>query len=511
MANTRNNGSTAGLYPYQERDLNILFDKIAHLANGDKILYQLPTGGGKTRIFSEIVRWYVTNYQRQAVVLTHRTELCRQTSNTLKNLGIANKIINSTVTRIAGKQPCDCYVAMVETLRNRLREGVFDASPVGLVIIDEAHYNAFRKLLDKFPDAIVIGVTATPLSSNAALPMNKTYQELVVGESIANLVDEGYLAKPTTWRYDVELNSLQTGIHGDFTIGSSDALYSSPAMQELLLHAYQSHSKNKKTLIFNNGIFTSRNVCKLFEDAGYPVMHLDNRHTSEERDTILQWFRKTKGAILTSVSILTTGFDEPTVQTVILNRATTSLTLYHQMIGRGARSLPNKKTFAIVDLGDNVERFGAWQSPLDWHLVFERPEAYIQSVQHLRTTEAHAVPPELHAKFPNSLQLTFDVQGAYQQALDAGRKPITVMMDAIRQHATICIENSNSIAGAETLADELDHEILWRVKQYGKCLGKVTKNYLEWLVTDYKSRLKVLIQQLMQRNMRQESRKQKVA
>lgn len=508
---TNNINNSTELYPYQERDLNTLFDQLTQAARGSKILYQLPTGGGKTRIFSEIAKWYLTHQQQKVVVLTHRVELSRQTSATLKKMGINTKIINSAVKRLSARTTYDCYVAMVETLRNRIKKKLFDPSDIGLVIIDEAHHNAFQKLLHRFPKAIVVGVTATPLSSNADLPMNKTYQQLIIGESIDGLIRQGYLAKPVTWRYDVELNSLKTGVYGDFTISTSDELYSSRAMLDLLLHAYETHSKHKKTLIFNNGIFTSRNVCKLFEEAGYPVKHLDNRHTPQEREDILKWFKKTKGAILTSVSILTTGFDEPTVQTVILNRATTSLTLYHQMIGRGSRRLPKKKTFNIIDLGNNIDRFGAWQSPVDWQLIFDRPEAYIESLRYQTTVETRSISADLRAKFPNTLQLSFDVQGAYHEAIDAGKKASVVIRDAIRQHAMMCIENSSSIAQALELADELDQEIQWRIKQYGKCLGKVTKNYTDWLAEDYKSRLKTLVQRFMQRQLTQGKSRRRAA
>ncbi|UYQ91213.1 DEAD/DEAH box helicase family protein [Chitinophaga horti] len=513
MRNANNTVAPTGLYPYQERDLHLLFEQLTNASGGARILYQLPTGGGKTRIFSEIAKWYIQQSRHKVMVLTHRVELCSQTATTLKKLDIKTKVINSAVKQLPKKQEHDCYVAMVETLRNRLKQGLLNPKSIGLVIIDEAHHNAFQKLLNKFPDAIVVGVTATPLSSNADLPMNKTYQQLIIGESIASLVKQGYLAKPVTWRYDVELNSLKTGIYGDFTISTSDELYSSKAMLDLLLHAYESHSKNKKTLIFNNGIFTSRAVCKMFEDAGYPVKHLDNRHAPAEREAILKWFKKTKGAILTSVSILTTGFDEPTVQTVILNRATTSLTLYHQMIGRGSRSLPKKKTFAIIDLGNNIDRFGAWQAPMDWQLIFDRPEAYIESLQYhtAQETKTVSISSELRSKFPNTLQLSFDVQEAHQRAVDAGQKSSIVIRDAIRQHALMCIENGESIAHALELADELDQEIQWRVKQYGKCLGKVTKNYTDWLIADYKSRLKTLVQKLMQRSLNSTKSKRKAA
>lgn len=489
----------ADLYPYQQRDLNKLFEKLSQISKDRHVLYQLPTGGGKTRIFSEIAKRFITDYDKSVVVLTHRTELCSQTSLTLKKLGVNNKVINSTVKRLSGKECHSCYVAMVETLKNRIKDGIINPLDVGLVIIDEAHHNSFQKLLGRFPNAYIVGVTATPFSSNAEIPMYKNYQELIVGESIQDLIKQGFLAKPINWRYDVELNSLKTGINGDFTISTSDELYSSPAMMELLLHAYEAHAKNKKTLIFNNGIFTSKNVCRFFEEAGYSIKHLDNHTSPADRADILKWFKKTNRAILTSVSILTTGFDEPSVQTVILNRATTSLTLYHQMIGRGARRLPNKKTFTIIDLGNNTDRFGEWQAPLDWQLIFERPEAFAESLHSQLAAATHLIPSDLRSKFPNSLQLNFDVQQAYQEAMDNNQKGKIVLRNAIRQHAIICMENSNTVTEALALAEELNREIEWRVKQYGKCLGKVTKNYTDWLKEDYKNKMVAIIKKIMQR------------
>jgi superfamily II DNA or RNA helicase len=487
------------LYNYQQNDINHLFDIVEKYPANHRLLYQLPTGGGKTRIFSEITNRFISRYQRKVLVLTHRIELCNQTAATLKSLGIKNKIINSAVKTLSRKEGYQCYVAMVETLKNRIKEGLINPGEIGLVIIDEAHHNSFHKLLGNFQKAGIIGVTATPFSSDINLPMRKNYDQLIVGESISSLITHGFLAKPKTWRYDVELNTLKTGLHGDFTVSTSDELYSSPAMLDLLLHAYETHSKGKKTLIFNNGIFTSKNVYKLFLDAGYAIRHLDNHTPPVERAETLKWFKKTKSAILTSVSILTTGFDEPTVQSVILNRATTSLTLYHQMIGRGSRRLPQKKSFNIIDLGNNTDRFGEWHHPVDWQQVFDHPEAFYEALHSKTEFEAHQLPSDLRAKFPNSLQITSDIQQAYQDAMDNQVKPKMVIRNSIRQHALMCADNSETIMEALTLSEELDKEINWRVKQYCKCIGKVTKNYTEWLQEDYKAKLKALLTRLMQR------------
>jgi superfamily II DNA or RNA helicase len=491
-----NTGTT--LYHYQEKDINTLFEKLEQAAVNHRLLYQLPTGGGKTVIFSEIARRFSEKFGRKVVILTHRIELCKQTATTLKGFGVKTKLITSSVKTVR-KNGNQCYVAMVETLANRIEDGHLDTDDIGLVIIDEAHHNSFNKLLDKFQNASIIGVTATPFSSDPDMPMNKSYDELIIGESIASLIEQGFLAKPASWRYDVELNTLKKESRGDFTIATSDELYSSPAMLQLLLDAYETHSKNKKTLIFNNGIFTSKNVCNKFTDAGYEIKHLDNSTSPGEREEILLWFRKTKHAILTSVSILTTGFDEPTVQTIILNRATTSLTLYHQMIGRGSRRLPKKKTFAIIDLGNNTERFGEWNATINWQEIFEHPEAYYEQVSGNSGHELHHMPSELRSKFPNSLEIGFDIQEAHRKAVANQQKPMVVIRDSIRQQAMMCIENSGTTAEALALSTELDKEIDWRVKQYTKCLGNVTKNYREWLQSEYKSRLRTLIQKLMYR------------
>ncbi|RYE35119.1 MAG: DEAD/DEAH box helicase, partial [Sphingobacteriales bacterium] len=175
----------------------------------------------------------------------------------------------------------------------------------------------------------------------------------------------------------------------------------------------------------------------------------------------------------------------------------TSLTLYHQMIGRGSRRLPQKKTFSIIDLGNNTDRFGEWNASIDWQHVFENPEAYHEGMSSKTTYQAHQLPSEMRSKFPNSIELSFDIQAAHQAAVDAGHKAKIVIRDSIRQHALMCADNSTSVKEALELTSELDKEIDWRIKQYGKCLGKVTKNYTEWLKQDYTSKLQKLVQKIM--------------
>lgn len=138
------------LYDYQINDLNRIFDVMHNSPDDYNLLYQLPTGGGKTVIFSEIVRRYIKEKNQKVVILTHRIELCKQTSNVLSGFNVKNKIINSKVKTLPDQDDYQCFVAMVETLNNRLSEQEFELKNIGLVIIDEAHYNSFRKLFKFF-------------------------------------------------------------------------------------------------------------------------------------------------------------------------------------------------------------------------------------------------------------------------------------------------------------------------------------------------------------------------
>jgi len=481
------------LYPFQENTVSNVLDELRKNGANFNLLYQLPTGGGKTVIFSDIAKTYIQEWGKKVLILTHRIELSVQTSKQLNAIGVRNKVINSEVKNLNDQEEFSCFIAMVETLNNRLNENDNFIENVGLVIVDEAHYNSFRKIFQFYETSNILGVTATPLSSNKALPLKDNYNKLLVGESISNLIENGYLANAETYSYDVNLHGLKIGTNGDFTVGSSDVLYSNYFMQEKLIFAYEEIALGHKTLIFNAGIETSRRVEESFKKLKHNIRHLDSTFSDKDRKDVLSWFRETPNAILTSVGILTTGFDEPTVKTIIINRATRSLTLYHQMIGRGSRKLPNKDTFSIIDLGNNVRRFGYWQDYINWQDAFRFPDRFLES----RVSELEDMEFEIEFEFPKGFDKildvkkleSFNIKEDYYSCMERGEKGKNCIENSLVNHFEAIKGSAKNLDHALLLQESLQDHIEHRIKHYTKCISKSTDNYFKFLFETYNRQL----------------------
>lgn len=482
------------LYPFQEKTVSIIIDDLEKNGADFNLLFQLPTGGGKTVIFSEVAKKYIEKTQKKVLILTHRIELSVQTSKQLSAIGIDNKVISSEVKNLVDEDHFQCYIAMVETLNNRLQENENFVDGVGLVIVDEAHYNSFRKIFQFYEGANILGVTATPLSSNKALPLNDHYNKLIVGESISSLISSGYLSDAETFTYDVNLHGLKIGSNGDFTVSSSEVVYGNYFMQEKLLFAYEEVAVGQKTLIFNSGIETSLRVEETFKKRGFKIRHLDSTFSDKDRKDVLLWFKNTPDAILTSVGILTTGFDEPTVETIILNRATRSLTLYHQMIGRGSRRLPSKNQFRLIDLGNNVRRFGIWQDYINWQDAFKFPDRFLES----RLSEDDDLEFEVEFEFPKYMEEwvdtvfleTFSMRDIYYDCLDKGEKGKLAVDLSLANHCEGITRFTKDFQQAIKVLEALQEHIEHRLKLYTKCIAKSTPNYFKYLMETYNRQLR---------------------
>lgn len=279
-------------------------------------------------------------------------------------------------------------------------------------------------------------------------------------------------------------------------MSSHEQLYTQSVMLNKLIQAYEERALNTKTLIFNAGILTSKAVYEAFSKKGYPIKHLDSTFSDRDRAEVLEWFRNTPNGILTSVSILTQGFDEPAVESIILNRATRSLTLYHQMIGRGSRVGKNKKRFQIIDLGNNLRRFGYWQTEIDWRHVFREPHLYLENRYKdnwdYEMDFTYELPPEVRERFINSSYEAYSVKDKYQEYIKKGIKPSTVLEESLHDHYERIIGNASEKEEALELYELLKDEIKHRLKQYCKCIN-ATDNYYLWQYQQYTSRLKKMI------------------
>lgn len=481
------------LYPFQDKAVDNIIGALLDGSNDSNILYQLPTGGGKTVIFSNIADRYINETGKKVLILTHRIELSVQTSKQLSSLRITNKVINSSVKTLEDQNEFMCFTAMVETLNNRLQENPNFVENVGLVIVDEAHYNSFRKIFQYYENVNILGVTATPLSSNKALPLNDNYDNLVVGESISSLIEYGYLSDADTFTYDVNLHGLKIGSNGDFTVSSSEVVYGNYFMQEKLLFAYEEVAIGTKTLIFNSGIETSIRVAETFNKKGYKIKHLDSTFSEKDRNDVITWFRTTPDAILTSVGILTTGFDEPSVETIILNRATRSLTLYHQMIGRGSRRTETKNKFTVIDLGNNVRRFGLWQDYINWMDAFKFPDRFLES----KLSEEEDINFEAAFEYNKTIQDNYETEvldkfcmkKAYDTCITTGKKGKDAVDLSLDNHLEMIVANSEDVYDGIYIQQHLQDHIEHRLKLYTKCISKSTDNYMKWLMETYNRQL----------------------
>lgn len=330
------------LRPYQ---LQAVDEIRAAFKDTKRVVLCLPTGAGKTVVFSEIVRRVLEKGNRVAIV-THRREL-------LSQAGKLNR----------------CDILMVETLNNAIKRGKVDLNDYNLLVIDEAHIGNFSKVLEGF-EGFVIGATATPVSKP---PMAQRYGRLVDSVGIADLIARGYLCTPKTYAmHPVDTSKLASRM-GEFTAQSLNDAFNKPKVFEGVVDQFCSKWADKKAIVFCVNIEATKATAqefalKLGEGRVYAV---HSKQSPQERADVMQDFIASKYGILVNCGIATTGFDCPDIEVVVVNRATQSVALWLQMVGRGSRPAPNKDAFTILDFGENVHRLGFWQEPRDWSKAFE--------------------------------------------------------------------------------------------------------------------------------------------
>ena len=336
----------------------------------------LPTGAGKTVTFSEITNRAVTKKKTQTLVLTDRIELFEQTFNALEDVilnsddteNYFNAIRNNSIQVLnAASKEKDfnphalLTVGMVETVKRRL---MFGYEPE-LIIIDEAHKGNFTKILDRWPNARVIGATATPIGKHLV----KYYQNIVQNIDIPELIDQGFLCPVVAWQMQDDFSDLEVKKSGDEYAGASlNAHYNKTKLYAGVVAEWKAKALGEQTIVFNVSIEHTIKQTEEFIAEGIAARYVTSETPKWERDQILAAFKRREFTVLNNCGILTTGYDEPSITCIIVNRATLSLALWLQMCGRGSRPYQGKTHFKVLDFGANHERHGRWDTARIWKL-----------------------------------------------------------------------------------------------------------------------------------------------
>ncbi|WP_084757839.1 DEAD/DEAH box helicase [Spirosoma luteum] len=361
------------LRPYQEDARNGIRGHF--VLNNRKVLLCMPTGSGKTVTFADLVtRTLSKDLFAKALILTNRAELLTQAGGTLERMGIRYEAITATNKQINLR--ARCFVGMVETYYKRAKKHP-ELLKMNLVIIDEAHYGNFKKLFAQWgSDVYVIGATATPLSASKDDPLSNYYNAIVNPVQIADLIDNGYLVPAVTYAARIDRSSLKLDSMGEYSDSSQMDTFAKREVYAGLISKYlqfcTDEGRAKKTIIFNVNIAHSKAVCAEFEAAGIPARHLDGETDPWVRASIIAGFKSGAFPVICNVGILNAGFDEPGVEVIVMNRATTSVSLWLQCCGRGSRPSPGKGRFTILDMGDNWQELGLWEQARPWEELWNK-------------------------------------------------------------------------------------------------------------------------------------------
>ncbi len=353
------------LRPYQIQSVELIRQSFRN--KHKRIVLTLPTGAGKSVVFTEMVRLSVAHDpSAQVLVLTHRDEIFKSTFRHLDRTGIVPH-------KIAAGHPnpppdAKVIVSMVETLSRRF---AYARSPIllnpKLIIIDEAHFGNFNKIIDHFPDCHVIGVTATPIGAH----FHKYYTDIVANIDIPELIAQKFLVPCKAYHMvshdfsDVAVSKVT----GDYDSESLFNHFNKRNLYEGVIEGYKSHlSTHTRTLVFNVNVEHTIEMTRKFNEAGIVSKCITSLTPQKERERTLTAFHNGEFPVLNNCGILTTGYDEPSITGVIMNRATKSLPLWLQCQGRASRPYEGKECFTVLDYGDNHKYLGLWSEPRKWSL-----------------------------------------------------------------------------------------------------------------------------------------------
>ena len=350
---------------YQKKDVANIRSAYQHGFRAP--LYVLPTGGGKTVTFSHIAAESSAKGKR-SLILVHRIELIRQTAKKLRETDVRVGLVNPM---FSPDPSAPVQVASVQTMVKRLH--LF--KHFDLIITDEAHHivsNTYRQIINAYPDAFQLGVTATPIRSDGkglGVDAGGVFDTIILGPTVPELIAEGYLVRPVIYapRERLDFSDVKVRL-GDYDKAELARRVDKPKITGDAVHHYRELCDGEPAVAFCISIEHARHVAAEFVAAGYRAEAVDGGMDDVDRSRILAGLATGEVQVVTSCDLISEGTDIPAISCAILLRPTQSLGLYLQQVGRALRPSPGKDRAVILDHVGNVLSHGLPDEVRAWSL-----------------------------------------------------------------------------------------------------------------------------------------------
>jgi DNA repair protein RadD len=365
------------LYDYQQKIVEQVEGKIA--AGVRRIIVAAPTGSGKTVIGSAIIKRAVAEYRRRVLFIAHRDELLTQARNKLARFDITAGIIKAGRDKDARPQAM-VQIAGIQTLHARaLRYQTIELPPAEILIVDEAHHaraRTYEQIVAAYPNAIIIGLTATPCRTDGR-GLGNIFDVIIEAPQVAKLIELEKLVPAKIFAPPApDLRGVDTAKTGDYVISQLEERMNTDALVGDVVEHWLRHSERRRTVGFAVDVAHSVHITRELVKAGVRAEHLDGTTKQGEREAILSRLASGETEFVSNCAVLTEGFDLPDLGCIVLVRPTKSLLLYRQMIGRGLRAAPpDKKDCIILDHAGAVHRHGLPTDTIEWTLHTDKRAA----------------------------------------------------------------------------------------------------------------------------------------
>ncbi|MCH2247904.1 MAG: DEAD/DEAH box helicase [Crocosphaera sp.] len=352
---------------YQLRDYqtSLIHNIYQEWKNGKtKVIAQLPTGAGKTICFAVIAKEFLLR-EEKVIVLAHREELVLQAADKLRN--VTEQEVGIIKSKYKPNYLLPIQVASVQSLVRRTSM----IEKVGLIIIDEAHHSTastYRKILERYPKAYQLGVTATPIRLDG-VGFKDLFDQLVCGATIKELIKQNYLSSFKLYADPHPMKTKGVKIaQGDYSIKGLEEANSIVELSGNLIKSYLKYARGKRCIVFAISVEHSKIIADRYNQAGISAYHLDGKTADLERREAMEKFRKGEFLVLTNCQLFDEGLDIPGLEAVQIAKPTRSLTRWLQMVGRALRPMKNKKYAIILDHTKNWAIHGLPNREREWSL-----------------------------------------------------------------------------------------------------------------------------------------------